>query len=476
MQDHDEELDDDTRPTKDHGDATRIYETDTPHQSQAAAKEDKETSTETEKLTVNPNFAIGSLIAQRFVLERLLGRGGMSIVYRARDLVKEQTGDPNPYVAIKILGTSLNSSPDAVIALQRETKKAQMLAHPHIVTMHDFQTDADLGLSFALMEELEGQSLNNLIVNSPGGLADQNKAIDIILSIADGLAYAHQRSIVHSDLKPSNIFVTDEGKVKILDFGIARAMPGSDTDQFDAGSLGALTPAYASSEMFDREPPDPSDDIYALGLIAYELLTGSHPYLEVLRESQPIKVAQQRGLKPNKVKKLDRRQWQTLASSLAFERSVRPSNAGVFLRQFRPRSNTSLYLGILLLVITSFLIYELTTTEVLTPETPFEELPSANQDAFRRAIQEGDTAYQFKDYNGALHYFSQAYELHPFNPEAVQGLDKIVQIVKPQEQGETREQLESKLQTVQTLLNHDVLAGRKDLRKLEDSLQKSLQR
>ena len=102
----------------------------------------------------------------------------------------------------------------------------------------------------------------------------------MIKGLGDALAFAHHRKIVHPDFKPANAFITKDNHVKVLDFGIARAIkpPGSsDTTHFDAGKLGALTPAYASYEMLDGDPPDPRDDIYALGAVAYLLLSGKRP-------------------------------------------------------------------------------------------------------------------------------------------------------------------------------------------------------
>jgi serine/threonine protein kinase len=216
MPDNYEEEEKRTRIKKINSDATRIYEPTRTSSGKSNKSDEPLSSTGVKKPNRSPGIAIGTVIAQRFIVEQLLGHGGMSVVYRARDLEKVRAGDPNPYVAIKILRTNLTDNPDAVVALQRETKKGQMLAHPHIVTMHDFQTDPQLGLSFAQMEELHGYSLKQLIEESPTGLKDKDKAISIILSIADGLEYAHKRGIVHSDLKPSNVFVTDEGQVKII--------------------------------------------------------------------------------------------------------------------------------------------------------------------------------------------------------------------------------------------------------------------
>ena len=169
---------------------------------------------------------------------------------------------------MKLLQGDFREHPEAFIALQRETAKQQRLAHPNIATVYDFDRDADTGTVFMTMEAMEGQGLDEYISGlAEGGLAEQ-EAMPIIEQLAAGLDYAHANNLVHSDLKPANCFLTAEGTVKLLDFGIARASKTqADADGektlSDPGKLGALTPAYATIEMFDGLDPDPSDDICA---------------------------------------------------------------------------------------------------------------------------------------------------------------------------------------------------------------------
>jgi serine/threonine protein kinase len=244
-----------------------------------------------EKTRVNPSvkpgkpdnneerfLLIGDKIKQRFILDSLLGEGGMGAVYRALDLRKQEAGDPQPYVAIKILGDAFKRHPRALITLQREAKKTQQLAHPNIVTVYDFDRDDDL--IYLTMEELKGQSLSDLLKHKDKiAVLSFKEKTQLILQIAQALTYAHAKGLIHSDLKPANIFVTNEGTIKVLDFGIARAANQEGyQDNFDAGELGALTYSYASLEMLNAEPPHPSDDIYALGIIACQIFGGNHPY------------------------------------------------------------------------------------------------------------------------------------------------------------------------------------------------------
>ena len=274
---------------------------------------------------------VGTILKGRFVLEEEIGRGGMGAVYKARDLRKEEARDRDPFVAVKVLNEEFHGDLDAFIILQRETKKAQHLAHPNIATVYDFDRDGDT--VYMTMELLEGESMEDLVKRvRPSGLPLKD-AFPIIEGMGKGLDYAHQRNIVHSDLKPGNAFITEEGVVKVLDFGIARAVkrPGQATQDatlFDPSKWEALTPAYASCEMFDQAEPDPRDDVYALACVAYELLAGRHPFKKLAANQ-----ARQRQLKPKPIPGLKNRQNQALVRALAFERNERTSSAAQFIAE-----------------------------------------------------------------------------------------------------------------------------------------------
>ena len=223
---------------------------------------------------------VGDTLNGRFVLEECIGFGGMGTVYKALDLRKLEASDRKPYIAIKVLNVQFRGHPKSLITLQREAKKAQALAHPNIVTVYDF--DRDGSVVYLTMEYLVGRPLSQ-VLRAPGfhGLPFP-EVLRIVSGIGRALGYAHQQGFVHCDLKPGNIFLTDKGEVKVIDFGIARAFhkPEDDAEAtvFDAGSLGGLTPAYASPEMVEHREPDPRDDIYGLACITWEMLTGHHPF------------------------------------------------------------------------------------------------------------------------------------------------------------------------------------------------------
>jgi hypothetical protein len=271
---------------------------------------------------------IGDTLNGRFVLEECLGVGGMGTVYKALDLRKLEAADRKPYIAIKVLNVQFRGQPTSLIALQREARKAQTLAHRNIVTVHDF--DRDGPVVYITMEYLSGSPLSRML-RAPGFAGvPHDKALPIIAGMGNALAYAHERGFVHCDFKPANVFLTDSGEVKVIDFGIARALRRPDDESeatvFDPATLGGITPAYASPEMFEHREPDPRDDVYALGCVTYELLTGRHPF-------NRVSALQARGEKrqPERPKDLSSRQWRTLKAALSFDRHTRTASVEQFL-------------------------------------------------------------------------------------------------------------------------------------------------
>jgi len=287
----------------------------------------------------------GSVVKERFVLEDELGRGGMGIVFKARDVRKEEAQDRNPYVALKILNEEFKRHPESLKALQREARKAQSLAHPNVVTVYDF--DRDGANVYMVMELLEGEALDRLIRRSKGSGVELKEALRITRDICRAMAYAHERGVVHSDFKPANAFLTREGVVKVFDFGIARAAKRADKvtgtmTLFDPSTLGALTPAYASCEMIEGLEPDPRDDVYAIACVAYELLMGKHPF-----DRMSAVQARDAKLVPKQPPGVSRAQWRALQRGLAFSREARSTSAIDFLNGILPPKRApTVYIGV----------------------------------------------------------------------------------------------------------------------------------
>jgi serine/threonine protein kinase len=312
-------------------------------------RQDFPSGEDTNKHTVQ----VGSMLNKRFILEEFIARGGMGIVYKAKDLRKVEARDRNPYIAIKVLTEDFKQHPESWIALQREARKSQQLAHPNIITVYDF--DRDGANVFMTMELLEGEPLTALLKRVRGFGLPFKEAFPLIKGMSDALAYAHKQGIVHADFKPGNVFITAENVVKVLDFGIARAIkrPGKREDKtvFDPGSLGALTPAYASFEMLTNELPDSRDDIYALACVTYELLAGAHPFNKMTAVEASLKK-----LKAKRIKQLNHHQYKALINGLAFQRKDRTSTVEIFLQQLQRRESSLLVKSMILFIVIAALL------------------------------------------------------------------------------------------------------------------------
>ena len=204
----------------------------------------------------------------------LLGAGGMGEVYRAHDARLDRD------VALKVLSRHLADNPEALARFEREAKAVAALSHPNILAIHELATDQ--GISYAVTELLEGESLREHLAHQPLGW---HRAVEIAIEIADGLGAAHSKGIIHRDLKPENVFVTSEGRVKILDFGLARtASRPSAADQEATTGLtrtGMLlgTVGYMSPEQVRGEPVGVASDVFSFGCVLYEMLSGRRPFV-----------------------------------------------------------------------------------------------------------------------------------------------------------------------------------------------------
>src|SRR5438105_6459727 len=206
-----------------------------------------------------------------------LGAGGMGEVYRARDLRLGRD------IALKVLPAEMNASPERLARFEREARAVAGLNHPNIVTLFSIEDDGNM--RFLTMELLEGQSLDHVLAS--GGLPIP-RVIEVGIGLADALAAAHEKGVVHRDLKPANVMLTKEGRVKVLDFGLAKlADPETNAELSQAATMAAPlsgegqavgTVPYMSPEQIRGDAVDARTDLFALGIVLYELAAGRRPF------------------------------------------------------------------------------------------------------------------------------------------------------------------------------------------------------
>ena len=267
----------------------------------------------------------------RYALDAEIGRGGVGTVYRALDRNRACLPLERQYVAVKVLRDEHARRPEALRALRREFYQAQSLSHPGIVNVFDFDRDGDT--NFFTMELLDGDSLGVLMRDAqPEGL-ERDEALRILRELGEAVAYAHERGVLHLDLKPGNVMVSPQGQVRVLDFGLAQSHRAEPWISEAVPLKPSATPAYASCERLAGELPDLRDDIYSFACLGYELLSGKHPF-----DRRPAPQARSNGLKPRRIRALSRRQWEALKSGLAWSRDERPESMQAMLDDLVPQS------------------------------------------------------------------------------------------------------------------------------------------
>jgi serine/threonine protein kinase len=281
-----------------------------------------------------PRLEVGRVLRDRYVIEQRLGSGGKGTVFKALDRYRASLQAPQRYVAIKVLHEIPGTRDESIEALRHELQSAQMLSHPNIVRVYDFDRDGDI--DFFTMEYLEGELLSSLMQRFQPLPMSRPHAWSIIRQIASGLEHAHGRNMVHADLKPQNIMITNSGEVRILDFGASHtfAAPSRVGPTGRAASSG--THAYACCELLDGRSPDPRDDLYALACISYELLAGAHPF-----QRRRANEARDFAIVPTRPSGLKRRQWHTLARGLSWHRAGRSIPVGDWFKGLKPREDHS---------------------------------------------------------------------------------------------------------------------------------------
>jgi eukaryotic-like serine/threonine-protein kinase len=256
---------------------------------------------------------IGQVLRRRYVIESQLANGGMGTVFKALDRSRSEHTETHAEVAIKVFHQQ-GGDTDVLSKLRREFHCAQALSHQNIVKV--FELDEDAEFPFFTMELIDGETLQSVLQKFHPRPLPRAYAWAVIREVGAGMAHAHGRGVIHGDLKPQNVMVTNAGELRILDFGRS------------GESAAALTPAYASCDLLEGREADARDDLFALACLSYELLAGEHPF-QHLRSTE----ARALGLTPRRPSGLSGRQWKALMMGLAWDRASRPQSVREWLAE-----------------------------------------------------------------------------------------------------------------------------------------------
>ena len=260
-------------------------------------------------------LAPGVVLCDRFIVERVVGSGGTAVVYQARDMTASGGASTDVRVALKAPRPDRDRT-RAAARLQHEFNQARKLSHPNIVRVFELHEHAES--RFMTMELIEGRLLSTIVRDwtmLPRGLANK-----ILHSCAQALMHAHEHDVVHGDFKPGNVFLTRDEEVKIVDFGASAALSGG------SSRIPAGTPAYASPQVLSGETPDRRDDVFSFACVAYELLTGQHPF-----QHRSSLEARDAAVVPTRAWNLTAPQWLSLLAGLAWDREQRPADIDTLL-------------------------------------------------------------------------------------------------------------------------------------------------
>lgn len=284
------------------------------------------------------------VLGGRYRIERLLGVGGMGAVYRARDLLREQFGDPEPYVALKTLSDDFAEYPDANALLYSEFALTARLTHPHVVRLFGFEVDVPSQRAFLILELLKGLTLDQLLCERPTGLP-WSELQEIAIALLDALSYSHSLGVLHGDLKPSNVMLAEDG-LRLFDYGLGQPVEGllPGLPRLCRNRFTAWTPRYAALELLDGAPLTAAADVYALACVIYELASGRHPFRRLSAKQAKAMELNKQLQRPEQ---LPPHCWPALRTALAFEEAQRGIDCAQLLAVFRqpPPIRWSRWLG-----------------------------------------------------------------------------------------------------------------------------------
>ena len=269
-------------------------------------------------------ITIGDVLRNRYKVRGVVGHGGMATVFEATDEYRIDLPTAGRRLAVKVLHTAVTQREELLAELQREFQHLQLLSHPNIVRVHEFDRDGDV--AFFTMELLSGALLSRVLQARNAIPLLRPHALAIIRDVGAALSHAHSRGVIHGDINPQNIFITNDGELRVLDFGAShKTLP----DRWSAERSPVATPGYASCQLLEGQHPDARDDLFAFACVIYLLLSGRHPF----PERTAIEARAQR-LRPRRPEGLTGPQWRVLREGLRWDRERRPADVQQWLIRF----------------------------------------------------------------------------------------------------------------------------------------------
>jgi eukaryotic-like serine/threonine-protein kinase len=275
---------------------------------------------ETPATAAAPRLKPGDKLRDRYRIEGILGEGGMGTVFEAVDDFRLAVPPSGQRLAIKVLHTAVTKRAELFAELRREFQNLQLLSHPNIVRVYEF--DRDGPLAFFTMELLNGALLSRVLLSRKPLRLEHAQSLAVIRDVSAAIAHAHSRGVVHGDINPQNIFITARRDLRVLDFGASNRLlvePSTPDDEIKPARF--ATPGYASCQVLEGKRPDARDDVFALACVAYRLLCGEHPF----SESSALE-ARAAGSRARKPEGLTHRQWRVLQEGLHWDREMRPGD------------------------------------------------------------------------------------------------------------------------------------------------------
>jgi serine/threonine protein kinase len=275
----------------------------------------------------------GTRLRGRYRIASVLGRGGMGTVFEAVDEYRLETPPPGQHIAVKVLNSAVAERGELLNALRMEFQHLQLLSHPNIVRVFDF--DRDASVAFFTMELLHGILLAQVLAERLLPL-EHPRALAVIHDVGSALVHAHSRGVIHGDVNPRNIFVTFRGDVRVLDFGTSRKLARQKSPADPDAARAYATPDFASCQVLSGEPADTRDDIFSLACVAYLLFSGHRPFPQ-----KTALEARAAGAIAPKLPQLNAGQWQALRDGLQWEREQRPADMASWLMRLEMRDADS---------------------------------------------------------------------------------------------------------------------------------------